>query len=155
MKTPKVLIVGLDSATFDLACPWRMQQAKTRDRDLLNQSTLESQARSQSFKFRPARVATQCCRVPGEGFLCAALRRVIDGLIFLRKTGLPAATLARNCPRQRGLPPRLCKSAGSRLARACFHFSMFRWLDFQRHAAMIRVYDEAGCVLDARPNLTS
>jgi len=42
MKTPKVLIVGLDSATFDLAGPWRMQQAKTRDRELLNQSFLES-----------------------------------------------------------------------------------------------------------------
>src|SRR5439155_22104699 len=28
--------------TFDLACPWRMQQAKTRDRELLNQSLLES-----------------------------------------------------------------------------------------------------------------
>ncbi|PYJ48604.1 MAG: hypothetical protein DME87_12070 [Verrucomicrobia bacterium] len=42
MKTPKVLIGGLDSATFDLACPWRMQQAKTRDRELLNQSFLES-----------------------------------------------------------------------------------------------------------------
>src|SRR5712691_5090185 len=36
----------------------------------------------------------------------------------------------------------------AKFEQSCFHFSMFRWLNFQRNAAMIRVYDEAGNVIE-------
>src|SRR6266852_8102805 len=32
--------------------------------------------------------------------------------------------------------------------QSCFHFSMFRWLDLQGNDAVIRVYDEAGNVIE-------
>src|SRR6266480_4442081 len=32
--------------------------------------------------------------------------------------------------------------------QSCFHISMFRWLDLQGNDAVIRVYDEAGNVIE-------
>jgi hypothetical protein len=32
--------------------------------------------------------------------------------------------------------------------QSCFHFSMFRWLDLRGNDAVIRVYDEAGNVIE-------
>jgi hypothetical protein len=31
---------------------------------------------------------------------------------------------------------------------SCFHFSMFRWLELQGNDAVIRIYDEAGNVIE-------
>jgi hypothetical protein len=36
----------------------------------------------------------------------------------------------------------------AKLDQSCFHFSILRWLDLQSNDAVIRVYDEAGNVIE-------
>src|SRR5207247_5997920 len=37
--------------------------------------------------------------------------------------------------------------------QSCFHISIFRWLDLQGNDAVIRVYDEAGNVIETHGNV--